>query len=54
MKRVFRNDTYNLDIHQALNHNGNVQITLDGVPIRGNTFPYFGDGKVHQIQVNIR
>lgn len=48
MRRVFRGDTYEITIH---NEGTGMQLTVDGKAIDGNTFPLFGDGAVHRIEV---
>lgn len=52
--RVFRGDTYVIEINNP-NHveKGVKSITVDGLPIQGNVISPAGDGRVHQVVVEL-
>jgi cellobiose phosphorylase len=52
MKRVFRGDTYNIQINNPEGKQSGIsQVTVDGVPINGDTFKLIGDGAEHFVVV---
>lgn len=51
-KRVFRGDTYNIEINNPDGKcTGVSEITVDGEKISGDFVPFIGDGKEHKIEV---
>ena len=50
--RRFRKDTYNIEIRRsnAPSRTG-MSMVVDGEPVLGDTIPYFGDGRVHRVEV---
>jgi cellobiose phosphorylase len=52
VKRVFRSDTYDIEVSNPKGVNKGVKsMVVDGLKVEGNTVPVFGDGKTHNVKV---